>query len=192
MKLRKIYTYIEETFVEMGQEINPPVRKAVSLGVIDNPCAREYFEDLEPLFLAGEKLGAILGKKAIEALGVNPSEVHSYGKAAIVGFGGEIEHAAAVLHPRLGKSLRAEVNGGTAIIPSTKKIGGPGTSIDVPLFYKNAAFVVSHIDSVEVRASDAPQANEILVAIALTDSGRPLPRSGGLKVEEVIGQDGLR
>ena len=125
-------------------------------------------------------------------LGIKPSEAESYGKAALVGENGELEHAAALLHPRMGKPLRAEVEKGAALVPSSKKRGGPGQALDVPLGHKDAAYVRSHFDGMEVSINDAPRADEIMVAIAITDSGRPLPRVGGLKTDEAVGEDGLR
>ena len=149
-------------------------------------------EKLESLIDIGEALGGILGKKAVEALKIAPEKAESYGKAAIVGVDGELEHAAAILHPKLGTPLREAVGGGKAIIPSAKKMGGPGTEIDVPLHYKDAAFVRSHFDAMTVRVQDAPRSDEIVVAIVVTDSGRPHPRIGGLKKEEAKKEDGLR
>ena len=111
---------------------------------------------------------------------------------AMVGEAGELEHAAAILHPRLGKPLRAAVEKGAALVPSSKKMGGPGQPLDVPLGHKDAAYVRSHFDGMEVCLNDAPRAGEIMVAVAVTDSGRPLPRVGGLKAEEAEGKDGLR
>ncbi len=190
-KIRKIVTVVEETREEAGQAIDPPTRKAAALAVIENPCAGKYVEDLEPLMQIGEELGDLLGRKAVAALNVAPNRIQSYGKAAIVGERGELEHAAAILHPRLGKPLRAAVEKGAALVPSSKKMGGMGTPIDVPLGHKDAAYVRSHFDSIEVRVLDAPRAGEIVVAVAVTDSGRPLPRVGGLTHEEAQGEDGL-
>src|SRR5258708_3477283 len=119
----------------------------------------------------GEELGELLGRQAVAALGIRPGEAESYGKAAIVGEDGELEHAAAILHPRLGKPLRDAVEKGAALVPSAKKMGGLGTPIDVPLGHKDAAFVRSHFDAIEVRLPDAPRSDEILVAVAVTDSG---------------------
>ena len=116
----------------------------------------------------------------------------SYGKAAAVGENGELEHAAALLHPKLGAPVRKVLGKGAALIPSSKKRGGPGVALDVPLGHKDAAFVRSHFDGMEVRIADAPRANEIMVAVAVTDSGRPHPRVGGLTKDEVKGVDGLR
>ena len=138
------------------------------------------------------RVGGLLGQKCVEALGIAPGQAQSYGKAAIVGEAGELEHAAAILHPKLGAPLRLAVEKGAALVPSSKKRGGLGTAIDVPLGHKDAAFVRSHFDAMEARVSDAPRANEIVVAVVVTDSGRPLPRVGGLQVHEVKGEDGLR
>jgi hypothetical protein len=162
------------------------------LAVIENPFAGRYQEDLEELMAVGEELGGLLGARAVAALGIAPSEAESYGKAAIVGEAGELEHAAAILHPRLGKPLRVAVEKGAALVPSAKKMGGPGTAIDVPLGHKDAAYVRSHFDAMEVRLADGPRADEILVAVAVTDSGRPLPRVGGLTAADAKGEDGLR
>jgi hypothetical protein len=190
--IRKIVVAVEETRREMGKEIIPPTRKAVAAAVIKNPFAGLYAENLEDLMAIGEELGGLLGEKAVAALGVTPHQIESYGKAAIVGEKGEWEHAAAILHPRLGKPLRAAVEKGAALVPSAKKIGGLGAAIDVPLGHKDAAFVRSHFDAVEIRVPDAPRGDEIVVAVAVTDSGRPLPRIGGLQKNEVKGEDGLR
>ena len=190
--IRKITVNIEETHQEMGKSISPATRKAVAVAVIENPFAGTYVEDLSDLMEIGAELGALLGRKCIEALGISPSEAESYGKSAMVGENGELEHAAAILHPKLGAPLRKEVEKGAALVPSSKKMGGPGQVLDVPLGHKDAAYVRSHFDGIEVRLNDAPRANEIMVAVAVTDSGRPLPRVGGLSAEDAVGQDGLR
>lgn len=192
MEIRKIITIVEETHEEAGRKLPSPTRKAAAIAVIKNPFAGRYEEDLSLLIDYGERLGGILGERAVNALGIPKEKVESYGKAAIVGLKGELEHAAAILHPKFGTPLREAVGGGKAIIPSAKKMGGPGTAIDVPLHYKNAAFVRSHFDAMEVRVHDAPREEEIVVVVVVTDSGRPLARVGGLKKEEVKGEDGLR
>ena len=191
-EIRKIVVVIEETRTEMGKPVDPPTRKAVAAAVIKNPFAGRYAEDLEPLMAIGEELGALLGERAVAALGVARGRIESYGKAAIVGERGEWEHAAAILHPKLGKPFRAAVEKGAALIPSAKKIGRPGTAIDVPLGHKDAAFVRSHFDAMEVRVPDAPRSGEIVVALVVTDSGRPRPRIGGLTKDQIVGKDGLR
>ena len=192
MKIRKIVVTVEDTHIEIGRPISPPTRRAAAIAVIENPFAGIYQEDLEELMVAGEELGGLLGKKCVEALGIKPEDAESYGKAAMVGENGELEHAAAILHPRLGKPLRAAVEKGAALVASSKKMGSMGQPLDVPLGHKDAAYVRSHFDGMEVRINDAPRANEIMVAIAVTDSGRPLPRVGGLTHEEAEGKDGLR
>jgi hypothetical protein len=192
IKLRKLVVQVDETRIEMGQAVEPPARRAVAIAVIDNPYAGRYEAKLDALIEAGEELGALLGNRCVEALGIAPGDAQSYGKAAIVGEAGELEHAAAILHPKLGAPLRVAVEKGAALVPSAKKMGTLGTAIDVPLGHKDAAFVRSHFDAIEARVSDAPRANEIVVAVAVTASGRPLPRIGGLQVSEIKGEDGLR
>ena len=190
--IRKLVIQVDETRKEMGQDVTPPTRRAVAIAVIENPYAGRYSENLDELIAIGEELGALLGQKAVAALGIAPADTQSYGKAAIVGEAGELEHAAAILHPKLGAPLRVAVEKGAALVPSAKKRGTLGTAIDVPLGHKDAAFVRSHFDAIEARVSDAPRANEIVVAVAVTDSGRPLPRIGGLQHAEIKGEDGLR
>jgi hypothetical protein len=191
-RIRKLIVQVDETRIEMNRAVEPPTRRALAMAVIDNPCAGQYVEKLDELMAIGEELGGLLGQRCVQALGIAPAQAQSYGKAAIVGEAGELEHAAAILHPKLGAPLRVAVEKGAALVPSAKKRGGLGTAIDVPLGHKDAAFVRSHFDAMEARVSDAPRANEIVVAVVVTDSGRPLPRIGGLQVHEIKGQDGLR
>lgn len=191
-KIRKIIVQTDEVRVEMGRDVQPPVRKALAMAVIENPFAGRYVENLDELIAIGEELGGLLGARCVQALGIAPGDAHSYGKAAIVGEAGELEHAAAILHPKLGAPLRVAVEKGAALVPSSKKMGGLGTAIDVPLGHKDAAYVRSHFDAMEARVVDAPRANEIVVAVVVTDSGRPLPRVGGLTAAEIKGVDGLR
>ena len=191
-KIRKIVTVVEETLTEMGQPVSPPTRRAAAIAVVENPFAGRYVEDLSELIDVGEELGQLLTERAVAALGIEGPQAQSYGKAAAVGENGELEHAAAILHPKLGAPARKVLGKGAALIPSSKKRGGPGVPFDIPLGHKDAAFVRSHFDGMEVRIADAPRANEIAVAVAVTDSGRPLPRVGGLKLDEIKGEDGLR
>jgi hypothetical protein len=190
--IRKIVVVMDEIHREMGREIAPPTRRAAALAVIANPFAGKYVDDLSELIDIGAEMGDLLGRRAVAALGIKPAQAQSYGKAAMVGEDGELEHAAALLHPKLGAPLRAAVEKGAALVPSSKKRGGPGQPLDIPLGHKHAAYVRSHFDGMEVRVNDAPRANEILIAVAVTDSGRPLPRVGGLTVDEIKGEDGLR
>ncbi|MGV3549544.1 amino acid synthesis family protein [Rhizobium sp.] len=190
--IRKIVVFVEETLLEMGQTVSPATRKAAAVAVIRNRFAGRYQSDLSELMDIGAELGGLLGRKCVEALRIEPSQAESYGKAALVGENGELEHAAAILHPSLGKPLREAVEKGAALVPSSKASGGPGTVLDIPLGHKDAAYVRSHFDGMRVMLNDAPRADEIMVAVAVTDSGRPLPRVGGLKASEAEGKDGLR
>jgi hypothetical protein len=198
MNIRKMIVCVEQTHIEMDKAVGsvpdgaPAQKRALAIAVIDNPYAGAYSENLDLLINAGEILGGLLGAECIKALGILPGQAHSYGKAAIVGEAGELEHAAAILHPKLGGPLRLAVEKGAALVPSAKKMGGLGTAIDVPLGHKDAAFVRSHFDAIEARVSDAPRSNEIVVVVAVTSAGRPLARVGGLKTSEVKGIDGLR
>lgn len=191
-KIRKIVTIVEETRREIDRDVSPPLRRSAALAVIANPFAGRFVEDLSELVDIGEELGALLSEKAVSALGVPGDRVESYGKAAAVGENGELEHAAAILHPKLGAPFRKTLGKGAALIPSSKKRGSLGVALDIPLGHKDAAYVRSHFDGMEVRLSDAPRADEILVAVAVTDGGRPLPRIGGLTKDQIKGEDGLR
>jgi len=191
-KIRKIVTFVEETRREMGKTIEPATRRAAAAAVIENPLAGRYVEDLSELMEIGEELGALLTERAVVALGIPGPSAESYGKAAAVGENGELEHAAAVLHPKLGTPVRRVLGKGAALIPSSKKRGGMGVTLDIPLGHKDAAYVRSHFDGMEIRVSDAPRSNEIFVAIAVTDSGRPLARVGGITKDQIKGEDGLR
>ena len=191
-KIRKLVTFVEEIHREADKTVEPATRRAAAAAVIENPFAGHYVEDLSELVEVGEELGALLTERAVAALGIPGPSAESYGKAAAVGENGELEHAAAVLHPKLGTPVRRVLGKGAALIPSAKKRGGIGVTLDIPLGHKDAAYVRSHFDGMEIRVSDAPRANEILVAIAVTDSGRPLARVGGLTKDQIKGDDGLR
>lgn len=191
-RIRKIATFLEEVHSEMGQSVQPPTRRAAAVAVLENPFAGKFSEDLSELMAIGEELGELLTQRALKALGIPGPSAESYGKAAAVGENGELEHAAAILHPKLGTPVRRVLGKGAALIPSSKKRGGMGVVLDIPLGHKDAAFVRSHFDGMEVRINDAPRANEIMVAIAVTNSGRPLPRVGGLTKDQIKGEDGLR
>ena len=191
-KIRKIIVQVDEIHQDGGKAVNPPTRRALAMAVIANPYAGRFSESLDELIDIGEELGGLLGERCVQALGIAPDLAQSYGKAAIVGEGGELEHAAAILHPKLGAPLRKAVSKGAALVPSAKKQGTLGTAVDVPLGHKDAAFVRSHFDAMEARVPDAPRANEIVVAVVVTDSGRPHARIGGLQILEIVGKDGLR
>ncbi|WP_353893573.1 amino acid synthesis family protein [Proteinivorax hydrogeniformans] len=190
LKVRKYYTLVEEINKDGVKEVSKVQKRAVAAAVIENPFIDKFQEDLSLLYDWSEKLAPILTKKAKDAAGL--THVESYGKAAIVGGRGELEHAAACLHPKLGKPFRKAIGGGKSIIPSAKKMGFPGTAIDVPIHYKDAAYVRTHFDAIEFRVPDAPRDSEIVLILAITDCGRPHPRIGGLTIEEAKGEDGLR
>lgn len=189
-EIRKIVTEVQEIRYEGFKPLEKPIKRCYVAAVIKNPFAGGYHEDLSDLSEIGEYLGGYLSELAVKALDNEP--IHNYGKGAIIGLNGELEHGAAILHPKLGKPMRAAIGGGKAIIPSAKKAGAAGTALDVPLHYKDAAFVRTHYDAIEVRIPDAPMADEIVVALAFTTGGRPHPRIGGLQVSEIKGEDGLR
>jgi hypothetical protein len=191
MEIRKIVTIVEDMLVDGQKRAAKPIRKAACIAVIKNPYAGTFQDDLAPLIDFSEEIGKLISERAVEALGAD-RKPESYGKAAIVGEKGELEHAAALLHPKLGTPLRNAVGGGKSIIPSAKKMGKMGDTIDIPLHFKDAAFVRSHFDAITVSVSDSPRSDEILLAVAVTDGGRPHPRIGGLKKEEAKCEDGLR
>ena len=192
MKIRKLVTIVEETIREMDQAVTPPTRKAAAIAVLENPFSGRYVEDLGELMDIGAELGDTLGKKCLEALHIGPEKAESYAKACIVGTDGELEHAAAILHPKLGKPFRDALGRGLALIPSVKKRGPAGCTVDVPINHKDAAFVRSHFDGMTVSVEDAPRRDELMVVLVVTDSGRPLPRVGGLTKQEAKFEDGLR
>ncbi len=192
MEIRKLVTVVEETRIEMDRSINPATRKAATIAVVKNPFAGKYVEDLTELMDIGAELGGMLGKKCLEALGIGPEGAESYAKGCLVGLDGEMEHAAAIMHPKMGGPFREALGRGLALIPSIKKRGPAGATLDVPLNHKDAAFVRSHFDGMTVAVEDAPRADELMVVLVVTDSGRPLPRVGGLTKEEAKYEDGLR
>ena len=176
-QIRRIVIQIEEIHNEIGKTVDPPARKATVAAIIKNPYAGKYVENLEPLYDLGAEIGGLLAQKAVVAMDVEPAAIVSYGKGAIVGLDGEIEHAAAILHPRFGKPVREAVEKGDDIIPSTKKTGGPGAVLVMPLTNKNSIWSFDHMDATEISLPDAPREDEIVVALAVADSGRPLART---------------
>ena len=187
--IRKIVTIIEETRSESGIVADRPLRKVAVAAVIENPYAGAHHEDLSEAIQWGAELGKLLGKKAVEALEDRPE---SYGKGGIVGLNGEVDHAHMFLTTTFADELRDAVDGGKAWITSSGKKGTPGTALDVPLAYKDALFVRSHYDAMEVRIPDAPLPNEVVVIAVVGNRGRLNYRLGGLRKEEAKGLDGLR
>ena len=175
MNLRKLTITKETIFGDAGKASAQPITRAVALAVLENPFAGSFVDDLSNLFMQGADFGQMVMKDLVTLL---PRAPCSYGKAAIVGSRGEIEHGAAVIHPKLGQPIRDALGGGEAIICSNVKIGGPGTSIDIPLAHKDNIWSFDYLDTVTVSVPDAPGPEEIVVAIAISDGGRPHPRVG--------------
>lgn len=173
---RRIVVTLDETLVEMGHAVAPPQRRVVAAAVVANPFAGRHAVDLAPLAEMGALLGRMLAERALAALAVPAADVQAYGKGGIVGMAGEVEHAAAVLHPRFGKAVRAFLTGASAIMPSVAKRAGPGASLDLPLHNVAEMWSFDHFDAIPFAIADAPAPDEILVALALADRGRPLAR----------------
>lgn len=177
LDIRKIVIQIEETQKEMGMAVSPPSRKVTVAAVINNPYAGQYVEDLEALYNLGRDVSGLLAERGVQALGVDPEDIEAYGKGAIIGLDGEIEHAAAVLHPRFGGPVRDAVGHGNDIIPSTKKVAGPGSLLVMPITQKDSIWSFDHMDASEISIADAPKPDEMLIAVALAVGGRPLHRT---------------
>jgi len=180
--IRKIVVQLEEVLTEMDRpvgatKLKPRSAKVVVAAVVKNPFSGQYVEDLDALKELGKNISGQLTERGVKALEVEPGDVESYGKGAIIGVDGEIEHAAAVLHPRFGAPMRAAVVEGKDIIPSTKKIGGPGSVIVMPMTQKNSIWEFDHMDAAEITIADAPKADEMVIAIVLGIGGRPLART---------------
>ena len=191
VKIRKIISCTEEIYHEGGPKADTPLRRAAVVAVIENPFAGTFAEDIQPFMDDLKPLGLEMATRLVGLLGGDPAVVEGYGKGAIIGAAGELEHGA-LWHAPGGYAMRDVLGGAKAIVPSSKKVGGVGARLDVPVTHIEASYVRSHFDGMEVGMADAPRANEILVAVSVTDSGRPFPRVGGLTTDEAIGEDGLR
>jgi hypothetical protein len=191
IKVRKIQTSVEEIFHEGGPVAAKPLRQGAVVAVIENPYAGRYVADIMPMMEALKPLGLEMSQRLVQALGVTPAEIEGFGKGAIVGSAGELEHGA-LWHAPGGYAMRALLGDAKAIVPSTKKVGGAGTRIDIPVTHINASYVRSHFTSLEVGVSDAPAANEMAVILVMTTGARIHERAGGLKASEIKGEDGLR
>jgi hypothetical protein len=191
VKVRKFLVSVEEIHHEGGPVAAVPPRRGVVLAVIENPYAGAFHADIQPFMEDLKPLGVGMARKLLAALGGDPKSIEGYGKGAIVGEAGELEHAA-LWHAPGGYSMREVLGGAKAIVPSTKKVGGPGTRLDVPVTHVNASYVRSHFDAIEVGIPDAPRASEMVVALVMTTGPRVHARAGGLSVNEIKGEDGLR
>ena len=191
VQIRKRLLSVEEIFHEGGPVADKPLRKAAALAVIRNPFAGSYVEKIEAFMDDLKPLGLEMAGTLVKALGGDATQIEGYGKGAIVGSAGEIEHGA-LWHVPGGYAMREILGDAKAIVASTKKVGGPGTRLDVPITHVNASYVRSHFDAMEVGLTDAPRADEILLALVMTTGRRIHARVGGLKASEIKGEDGLR
>src|SRR6202163_1434974 len=191
VQVRKKFMAVEEIFHEGGPVATVPLRRAAALAVIHNPFAGKYVPEIAAFMEDLNPLGLEMAKSLVAALGGDSKSVEGYGKGAIVGSGGELEHGA-LWHVPGGYAMREVLGGAKAIVASTKKVGGPGTRLDVPITHINASYVRSHFDAMEVGLADAPRADEILLALVMTTGARIHARTGGLKAAEIKGEDGLR
>jgi hypothetical protein len=189
--VRKIVTAVEEIRHEGGPPPLKPLRRAWVAAVIHNPYAGRWEPDILPLMDALKPLGLDMARRLVAALGGDPKAVEGYGKGAIVGERGELEHGA-LWHAPGGYGMREVLGGAKAIVPSAKKVGGPGTRLDVPITHINASYVRSHFDAIEVGLADAPRGDEMLLVLAMTTGPRIHHRAAGLQVSEIKGEDGLR
>lgn len=193
VQVRKIAVQTEEIFHEGGPKASIPLRRAAVMAVIANPFAGEYVEDIQPFMEDLKPLGAMMARRLLDALGGDASRIEGYGKGAVAGAAGELEHAA-LWHNPGGYAMRDLLGEerSRAIVPSTKKVGGLGTRIDIPITHTNASYVRSHFDAIEVGIADAPRADELLLVLAMTTGPRVHARSGGLEAAQITGKDGLR
>ncbi|MGB8985775.1 MAG: amino acid synthesis family protein [Candidatus Sulfotelmatobacter sp.] len=191
VQVRKHVFILEEIFHEGGPVAQKPLKRVAALAVIRNPYAGAYVEKIEAFMDDLKPLGLEMARKMLVVLGGDPKLVEGYGKGAIVGSAGEIEHGA-LWHAPGGYAMREVLGGAKAIVASTKKVGGPGTRLDVPITHVNASYVRSHFDAMEIGITDAPRSDEILLALVMTTGPRIHARSGGLKASEIKGEDGLR
>ncbi|WP_095587449.1 amino acid synthesis family protein [Actibacterium ureilyticum] len=190
-QIRKTAILMETIFHEGGPAPETPLRRAACMAVIANPFAGAYVQDIQGFMADLEPLGQQMAQDLIDALGGDPSVVEGYGKGAIVGTNGELEHGA-LWHVPGGYAMRDKIADSKAIVPSTKKLGAPGTRLDVPITHTNASYVRSHFDAMEVGLADAPKADEILLVLVMTTGPRIHARVGGLAAGDVKGEDGLR
>jgi len=191
VQIRKKLMVVEEIFHERGPASSAPLRRAACLVVIRNPYAGQYVSDIAGFMDDLKPLGLDMARALVRSLGGDSRAVEGYGKGAIVGSAGELEHGA-LWHVPGGYGMREVLGGAKAIVASTKKVGGPGTRLDVPITHIHASYVRSHFDAMEIGIADAPRADEILLALVMTTGARIHARVGGLKASEIKGEDGLR
>jgi hypothetical protein len=214
IEIRRMFTQVEDIFHEFGPRAAKPPRRGAIAAILTNPYAGGYVADIMPMMEALNDLGVAMAKSLCEAMRVSPEAIECYGKGAIVGGAGELEHGA-LWHVPGGYAMRellgwkgdraayakgvasaqsapAQPGNGLAIVPSTKKVGPPGATLDVPMTHINASYVRSHFDAVEMRVPGAPAADELVVILAMSTGSRVHARVGGLKAGDIAKWDGLR
>lgn len=189
--VRKFVTRIEETLHEGGPPAADRPSRGIIAAIVENPFAGRYVEEIAGFMDDLKPLGLDMAQRLIDALGGDPAVIEGYGKGAIVGEAGELEHGA-LWHVPGGYAMRELLGGAKAIVPSSKKVGGLGTCLDIPITHKDASYVRSHFDAIEVSINDAPRRNEIVLALAMTTGPRVHARVGGLAAADISGEDGLR
>jgi hypothetical protein len=191
IEIREIFTQVEEIFHEFGPPAARPLKRGAVAVVLTNPFAGRYEPNIVPMMEALNPLGVDMTKRLIATMKVAPEAIEGYGKGAIVGSAGELEHGA-LWHVPGGYAMREVLGNAKAIVPSAKKVGAPGTKLDVPITHINASYVRSHFDAMEVYVPGAPAADELVYVLAMTTGPRVHERVGGLRASEIKGQDGLR
>ena len=191
IEIREIFTQVEETFHELGPPLQVPRKRGAVCAVLTNPFAGRYEPNIMPMMESLNPVGIDMTRRLLAAMRVSPEQIERYGKGAIIGAEGEIEHGA-LWHVPGGYAMREVLGGAKAIVPSTKKVGAPGTRLDVPITHINASYVRSHFDAMEVYVPGAPQADELVYVLVMTCGPRVHERVGGLRASEIKGNDGLR
>jgi Amino acid synthesis len=209
IEIRRVYTHVEDIHHEFGPVAAEPLRRGAIGAVLANPYAGRYVQDIVPMMEALQPVGIAMAERLRVAMGVPAERIESYGKGAIIGSAGELEHGA-LWHVPGGYAMRellgwkgdraayaqgqatGQSGNALAIVPSTKKVGAPGTALDVPLTHINAAYVRSHFDAIEVRVPGAPRADEIVFILVMSTGARVHARVGGLKAADIAQWNGLR
>jgi hypothetical protein len=191
IEIREVFTQVEETFHEFGPPLQAPRKRGAVCAVLTNPFAGRFEPNILPMMEALNPVGIEMTRRLLAAMAVPPGQIEGYGKGAIVGADGELEHGA-LWHVPGGYAMREVLGGAKAIVASTKKVGGPGTRLDVPVTHINASYVRSHFDAMEVYVPGAPQPDEVVYVLVMTCGPRVHERVGGLRASEIKGNDGLR
>lgn len=191
IEIREVFTQVEEIFHEFGPPAARPLKRGAIAVVLTNPFAGRYEPNILPMMDLLNPVGLEMSHALVAALGVAPGAIQGYGKGAIVGAAGELEHGA-LWHVPGGYAMREVLGGAMAIVPSAKKVGAPGAQLDVPITHVNASYVRSHFDAMEICLPGAPAADELVYILVMTTGARVHERVGGLRAAEIKGQDGLR